>query len=44
MDVILVEIKGADFNLTNSDHYGEFNHKINQAAGQLRERLGVYLS
>lgn len=40
MDVILVEIKGADFNLLNSDHYKEFNHKINQAAGQLRSRLG----
>ncbi|MBX8508519.1 DUF4263 domain-containing protein [Pseudomonas cichorii] len=40
MDVILIEIKGADFNLLNSDHYKEFNHKINQAAGQLRSRLG----
>lgn len=40
MDVILIEIKGADFNLLNSDHYKEFNHKIHQAAGQLRSRLG----
>lgn len=40
MDVILIEIKGADFNLLNSDHYKEFNHKIHQAAGQLRNRLG----
>lgn len=40
MDVILIEIKGADFNLLNADHYKEFNHKINQAAGQLRSRLG----
>jgi len=40
MDVILIEIKGAEFNLTNSDHYGDFNYKVNQAAGQLRERLG----
>lgn len=40
MDVILIEIKGADFNLLNADHYKEFNHKINQAAGQLRNRLG----
>ena len=40
MDVILIEVKGAEFNLLNSDHYKEFNHKINQAAGQLRGRLG----
>jgi len=40
MDVILIEVKGADFNLLNSDHYKEFNHKIHQAAGQLRNRLG----
>lgn len=40
MDVILIEIKGADFNLLNADHYKEFNHKIHQAGGQLRSRLG----
>lgn len=40
MDVILIEIKGADFNLLNADHYKEFNHKVHQAAGQLRNRLG----
>lgn len=40
MDVTLIELKGADFNLVNSDHYGEFNHKVNQAAGQIRDRLG----
>ena len=40
MDVFLIEVKGADFNLLNSDHYKEFNHKIHQAAGQLRKRLG----
>jgi hypothetical protein len=40
MDVIFIELKGADFNLVNSDHYAEFNHKINQAAGQIRKRLG----
>lgn len=40
MDVIFIELKGAEFNLVNSDHYGEFSHKINQAAGQIRGRLG----
>lgn len=40
LDVILIEIKSAEFKLVNSDGYGEFNHKINQAAGQLRARLG----
>ncbi|WP_236174035.1 Shedu immune nuclease family protein [Pseudomonas pseudonitroreducens] len=41
LDVILIEIKSAEFKLVNSDGYGEFNHKINQAAGQLRARLGA---
>lgn len=41
MDVILIEVKGADFNLVNADHYAEFNHKVHQAAGQIRDRLGV---
>lgn len=40
MDVILIEVKGADFNLLNADHYKAFNHKINQAADQIRDRLG----
>lgn len=40
MDVILIEVKGADFNLLNSDHYKEFNHKIGEAVGQIRSRLG----
>lgn len=40
MDVILIEVKGADFNLLNNNHYKEFNHKINEAAGQIRTRLG----
>jgi hypothetical protein len=40
MDVILIEVKGADFNLLNSGHYKEFNHKINQAASQIRDRVG----
>lgn len=41
MDVVLIEVKGADFNLLNSNHYQEFNHKILEAAGQIRSRLGV---
>ncbi len=41
MDVILIEVKGADFNLLNSNHYKEFNHKIIEAAGQIRTRLGI---
>jgi hypothetical protein len=40
MDVTLVEIKGADFFLVNVDTYGEFSRNVNQAAGQIRERLG----
>ena len=39
MDVVFVEVKGANFNLLNNDHYKEFNHKVNQAAGQIRERV-----
>lgn len=38
MDVILIEVKGAEFNLVNSNHYHAFNHKVQQAAGQLRDR------
>ncbi|WP_079221636.1 Shedu immune nuclease family protein [Stenotrophomonas maltophilia] len=41
MDVILIEVKGADFNLLNSNHYQAFNHKVQEAAGQLRDRVGV---
>ncbi|UVM66141.1 DUF4263 domain-containing protein [Pseudomonas sp. B21-009] len=40
MDVILIEVKGADFNLLNADHYKAFNHKINQAASQIQGRIG----
>ncbi len=41
MDIILIEVKGAEFNLLNSNHYREFNHKVLEAAGQIRSRLGV---
>ncbi|HFT6992673.1 TPA: Shedu anti-phage system protein SduA domain-containing protein [Stenotrophomonas maltophilia] len=42
MDVVLIEVKGAEFNLVNNNHYQEFNHKVLQAAGQLRSRLGLF--
>lgn len=42
MDVVLIEIKGADFNLVNSDSYGKFAAKIDEGAHQIRARLGAY--
>ncbi|WP_409461275.1 Shedu immune nuclease family protein [Stenotrophomonas maltophilia] len=42
MDVILIEVKGAEFNLVNGNHYQEFNHRVLQAAGQIRNRLGLF--
>lgn len=36
MLVTLIEIKGADFLLTKSNHYGSFHSKIEEAALQLR--------
>ena len=41
MDVILVEVKGAEFNLLNTNHYKAFNHKITEAVAQISQRLGV---
>jgi hypothetical protein len=41
MDVILIEIKGAEFNLVNSNQYGAFNHKVTEAATQIQRRLGI---
>jgi Domain of unknown function (DUF4263) len=41
MDIILIEIKGAEFKLLNSNHYGAFNHKITEAATQVQGRLGI---
>lgn len=38
MEVFLIEVKGADFNLVNSDSYKGFSAKINQAADQIRRR------
>lgn len=41
MDIILIEVKGADFNLLNANHYKAFNHKLTEAAGQISQRLGI---
>ncbi|MGC4078382.1 MAG: DUF4263 domain-containing protein [Rubrivivax sp.] len=41
MDIILIEVKGAEFNLLNANHYKAFNHKIAEAAGQISQRLGI---
>ncbi len=41
MDIILIEIKGADFGIVNSDLYGKFASKIEEAAHQIRERLTI---
>lgn len=40
MDVTLIEIKGADYNLINGNSYEDFSAKTNQAAQQIRKRLG----
>jgi hypothetical protein len=40
MDVVLIEVKGADFNLVNKDAYAGFSRNVNQAADQIRARLG----
>ncbi|HML35729.1 Shedu anti-phage system protein SduA domain-containing protein [Sporomusa sphaeroides] len=36
MDVILIEIKGADFYFSKKNHYGNLNNKIDEAAQQIR--------
>lgn len=41
MDIILIEVKGAEFNLLNANHYKAFNHKMTEAAGQISQRLGI---
>ncbi|MDW9378815.1 Shedu anti-phage system protein SduA domain-containing protein [Chryseobacterium sp. JV558] len=43
MDVILIEVKGASFNLMNKGSYKKFNSKIEIAMHQIRQRLG-YIS
>ncbi len=39
MDVFLIEIKGADFNLFNQSGYQGFNSKMDSAMKQIRDRL-----
>jgi Domain of unknown function (DUF4263) len=39
MDVTLIEVKGANFDLVNQDAYGKFSAKIDTALHQMRERL-----
>jgi hypothetical protein len=41
MEIILIEIKGADFGIVNADSYGKFASKIEEATDQIRERLTV---
>ncbi|CAN7731832.1 DUF4263 domain-containing protein [Caballeronia sp. LjRoot34] len=41
MDVVLVEIKGADFHLANGGSYQNFSSKANEAIQQIRTRVGV---
>lgn len=41
MDVILIEIKGADFNLIVAGSYRNFSSKVNEAIQQIRTRIGV---
>ena len=40
MEIVLIEVKGADFFLVNDDAYGEFSQSMNRAAGQIRRRIG----
>lgn len=40
MDIYLIEVKGANFNLVNQSNYESFSSKVEEAAGQLRRRLG----
>ncbi|RBL80126.1 DUF4263 domain-containing protein [Streptomyces cavourensis] len=39
MDVTLIEIKGANFNLVNQTGYGKFASKVEEAADQIRDRV-----
>lgn len=40
MDVFLIEIKGAEFNILNKGSYEKFNAKIDRAIVQITDRLG----
>lgn len=39
MDVLLIEVKGADFYLVNAGNYNKLSSKIEKAADQIRNRL-----
>lgn len=41
MDVILIEVKGAEFNLLNSTGYKDFHNNIHKAAKQIRDRIDI---
>jgi hypothetical protein len=40
MEVVLIEIKGADFRIASQNSYRNLSSKINEAAQQIRRRLG----
>ncbi len=40
MEVTLIEIKGANYNLVNANSYRDFSAKTNQAVQQIRSRFG----
>lgn len=39
MEIVLIEIKGANFNFSNSSSYKNISRKINEAAQQLRHKI-----
>lgn len=41
MDIILIEVKGADFGIVNIGAYGKFASKIEEATHQIRDRLSA---
>ncbi|ETR93582.1 Shedu anti-phage system protein SduA domain-containing protein [Acinetobacter lactucae] len=40
MEVTLIEVKGANFNLVNANHYKNFNSHISKASSQIELRVG----
>jgi len=40
MDVTMIEVKGANYNLINENSYEDFSSKANQAVQQIRRRFG----
>jgi hypothetical protein len=44
MDVYLIEVKGANFNFCSNNSYESISAKINEAAQQVRKRIGVFNS